>query len=154
MGGINTAALLAAIQDGKLWLDRFTGKDYDKAYRDYRERYAFAYREAALSAGEEGLEAVAGSLLDGLAEGWTRQKPWNRSLARLSDKQLIVCYLTPMLLEDPVCAPLAEALRKAWAARWPKDAYQIAPQSRLRKGFRPTFLGIPLPGGWSGEDDE
>lgn len=154
MSNINTAALLAAIQDGKPWLDRFTGKEYDKAYRDYRERYAPLYREAALSAGEEGLEAVAGSLLDGLAEGWTRQRPWNRSVARLSDKQLIVCYLSPMLLEDPVCAPLAEELRKGWAARWPKEAYQIAPLSKLRKGFRPTFLGIPLPGGWNGEDGE
>lgn len=151
MGNINTAALLAAIQDGKLWLDRFNREEYDKAYQDYRERYAPLYRETALSAGEEGLEAVAASLLDGLAEGWAKQKPWNRSMARLSDKQLIACYLTPMLLEDPVCVPLAEELRKGWAARWPKEAYQAAPLSKIRKGFRPTFLGIPLPGAW--EDD-
>lgn len=152
MGGIDIAALLAAIQDGKSWLDRFTGKDYDEAYREYRERYAPMYREAALSAGEEGLEAVAGSLLDGLAEGWARRRLWNRSLAQINDKQLIVCYLSPMLLEDPVCAPLAEELRKGWAARWPREAYRTASQSKLRKGFRPTLLGIPLPGKW--EDEE
>lgn len=154
MSDKDTAALLAAIQNGKPWLDRFTGREYDKAYQDYRERYAPLYRAAALSAGEEGLGAVAESLLDGLAEGWARQKPWRRSLARSNDKQLIVCYLSPMLLEDPVCAPLAEGLRKGWSARWPKEAYQTAPYSRIRKGFRPTFLGFPLPGGWDGEDDE
>lgn len=153
MSDVNTAALLAAIQDGKPWLDRFNGKEYDKAYQDYCERYAPLYREAALSAGEEGLPALAEVLLDSFAEGWARQKPWNRSLARINDKQLIVCYLSPMLLEDPVCAPLAEELQKGWAARWPKEAYQTAPLSKIRKGFRPTFLGIPLPGARAEDDD-
>lgn len=154
MSEINTAALLAAIQDGKPWLDRFTGKkEYDKAYQDYRERYAPAYREAALAAGEEGLEAVAEALLDGLAEGWARRRLWNRSLAQINDKQLIVCYLSPMLLEDPVCAPLAEELRKGWAARWPKEAYQTASVTKLRKGFRTTIMGIPLYGSKIEEDE-
>lgn len=153
MSEINTAALLAAIQDGKPWLDQFNGKDYDKAYQEYRERYAPLYREAVLAAGEEGLKPMAGSLLDGLAEGWARQRPWNRSLARLADRQLLVCYLSPMLLEDPACAPLAEELRKGWAVRWPKEAYQTAPVSKLRKGFRTTFLGIPLYGSKIEEDD-
>lgn len=153
MSEINTAPLLAAIQDGKPWLDRFTKKDYDMAYQEYRERYAPLYREAALSAGEEGLEAVAGALLNGLAEGWARRKPWNRSVTQMTDKQMVVFYLSPMLLEDPVCAPLAEELRKGWAARWPKEAYRTAPQSKLRKGFRTTFLGIPLYGSKDEEDD-
>lgn len=149
----NTAALLAAIQDGKSWLDRFNRKDYDRAFQEYRERFGPLYREAALSAGEEGLAALAATLLDGLAAGWARQRPWNRSLAQLNDKQVIVCYLSPMLLEDPACAALEEALREGWAARWPKDAYQAAPLAKLRKGFRPSFLGIPLPFG-NREDDE
>lgn len=153
MSNGNTAALLAAIQDGKSWLDRFNRKDYDRAFQEYRERFGPLYREAALSAGEEGLAALAAAVLDGLAAGWAGQRPWNRSLAQLNDKQVIVCYLSPMLLEDPACAALEEALREGWAARWPKDAYRAAPLAKLRKGFRPSFLGIPLPFG-NREDDE
>ena len=36
MSEVNVEALLAAIQDGKPWLARFTGKEYDKAYQEYR----------------------------------------------------------------------------------------------------------------------
>ena len=146
-------ALLAAIQDGKPWLERFTGKEYDRAFREYRDRFAPVYREAVLAAGEEGLPALAEVLLDGLAEGWKRQKPWNRSLTMLNDKQMIVCFLSPVLMEDPVCAPLEEKLREGWAARWPKEAYRSAPAEKIRRGFRPTFLGIALPFG-GGDDEE
>ncbi|MEY8389367.1 hypothetical protein AALC17_19225 [Oscillospiraceae bacterium 38-13] len=151
MSEINVETLLAAIQDGKPWMARFTGKEYDKAYQEYRERYSPLFREAA-SGGELG--AVTEVLLDGLAEGWARQKPWNRSLAIMNDKQMIVCFLSPMLLEDPVCVPLEEKLREGWAARWPKEAYQPAPLKKIRKGFRPTFLGISLPFGNREEDEE
>ena len=153
MSEVKAETLLSAIQDGKPWLARFTGKEYDKAYEEYRARYAPLFREAALADGEEGIEALAEVLLDGLAEGWKRQKPWNRSLAQMEDKQMIVCFLSPVLMEDPVCAPLAETLRQGWAARWPKEAYQAAPLEKIRKGFRPTFLGITLPFG-GGDDDE
>lgn len=151
MSELNVEALLAAIQDGKPWLARFTRKLYDAAYQEYRAKYGPLFREAA--DGEEGAEAVAEVLLDGLAEGWKRQRPWNRSLVQMEDKQMIVCYLSPMLLEDPVCAALEEKLRQGWAARWPKEAYQAAPLEKIRKGFRPTFLGISLPFGGN-EDDE
>lgn len=151
MSEVNAEALLSAIQDGKPWLARFTGKEYDKAYGEYRAKYAPLFREAALADGEEG--ALAEVLLDGLAEGWARQKPWNRSLAQLEDKQMIVCFLSPVLMEDPVCAALEEKLRQGWAARWPKEAYRAASLEKIRKGFRPTFLGIPLPfGGGDGEE--
>ena len=96
---------------------------------------------------------TTGLLLDGLAEGWKRQKPWNRSLAMLNDKQMIVCFLGPMLMEDPVCAPLEEKLREGWAARWPKEAYKTPSLAKLRKGFRPTFLGITLPFGGGDEEE-
>ena len=99
------------------------------------------------------MEALAEVLLDGLAEGWKRQKPWNRSLAMMEDKQMIVCFLGPVLMEDPACAPLEEKLREGWAARWPKEAYKPASLEKIRKGFRPTFLGITLPFGGN-EDDE
>ena len=153
MSEVKVEALLAAIQDGRPWLARFTGKEYDKAYQEYRARYAPLFREAALADGEEGVEALAEVLLDGLAEGWRRQKPWNRSLAQMNDKQMIVCFLGPVLMEDPVCAPLEAKLREGWAARWPKEAYRAASLEKIRRGFRPTFLGIALPfGGNDGED--
>ena len=149
---INVETLLSAIQDGKPWLSRFTGKEYGKAYQEYQARYAGLFREAVLADGEEGIEALTEVLLDGLAEGWKRQKPWNRSLVKVENRQMAVCYLSPMLLEDPVCVPLAERLRDGWAARWPKDAYQLTRAEKLQKGFRPTFMGIPLPVGETSEE--
>lgn len=146
-------ALAAAIQDGKPWLQRFTAKQYAGALEDYRSRFGPLYREAALAAGEENLPALADTLLDALAEGWARQRPWNRSVARINDKQILVCFLSPILLEDPACAPLAEGLQRRWAARWPKDAYQTVTAAKLQKGFRATFLGIPLPSRDGGEDE-
>lgn len=153
MSEVNVETLLSAIQDGKPWLDRFTGKLYDAAYQEYRAKYGPLFREAVLADGEEGVEALAEVLLDGLAEGWKRQKPWNRSLAMMTNKQMIVCYLGPVLMEDPDCAALEEKLREGWAARWPKEAYKAASLKKIRKGFRPTFLGIALPFGGN-EDDE
>ena len=150
MSEVKVETLLSAIQDGKPWLARFTGKEYDRAYQEYRAKYAPLFREAALADGEEA--ALADVLLDGLAEGWRRQRPWNRSLAKVEDRQMLVCFLSPMLLEDPVCAPLAERLQAGWAARWPKDAYQVAPAERLQKGFRASIFGIPLPN-WREEED-
>ena len=60
MREVSAETLLAAIQDGKPWLARFTRKEFDKAYQEYRERYAALFREAALADGEEGIEALAG----------------------------------------------------------------------------------------------
>ena len=153
MSEVKVEALLAAIQDGRPWLARFTGKEYDKAYQEYRARYAPLFREAALADGEEGVEALAEVLLDSLAEGWKRQKPWNRAMTMLNDKQRIVCYLGPVLMEDPVSAPLGAKLREGWAARWPKDGYQTATKKELQRGFRNSILGIPL-GDWGRKTDE
>ena len=141
----NIEALLGAVQDGKPWMARFTGKEYARALQEYRERYASLFREAMLD--EDEAPALAEVLLDGLAEGWARRKPWDRSMAQMNDKQMLVCFLSPMLLEDPVCAPLAESLREGWAARWPKEAYRVAPAGELQRGFRPTLWGFPLPFG-------
>lgn len=153
MSEVKAETLLAAIQDGKPWLARFTGKEYDRAYQEYREQYGPLFREAALAGGEEGIEALVEVLLDGLAEGWARQRPWNRSLAQMNDKQMIVCFLGPMLSEDPVCAPLERRLREGWAARWPREAYRAASLEKIRRGFRPTFLGIALPFGGNGDEE-
>ena len=65
---------------------------------------------------------------------------------RVEEKQMIVDFLSPMLLEEPepLCGRLAGMLRQGWADRWPKDAYQITTFEVLQKGFRNTILGIDL----------
>ena len=95
---------------------------------------------------EEGLQRLAGEILDGIEAGWKRQRPWNRAAVRVMEKQMAVDYLSPMLLEqpDPKCGTLCELLRDGWAARWPKDAYGTAAYQELKQGFRDTIMGIEL----------
>ena len=64
MREVSAETLLTAIQDGKPWFARFTGKEFERAYQDYREKYAPLFREAVLSGGEEGVEALAEVLLE------------------------------------------------------------------------------------------
>ena len=90
--------LLAAVQTGREWMDRFTRKEYTRAFREYTQRFGPLYMEAVRAAGEKGLGALAGSLLDGLEEGWKRQRFWNRAAVRTTEKQMMVTYLSPMLL--------------------------------------------------------
>ena len=153
MDNENITALLAAIQNGRPWLDRFTRLDYEAALQEYRARFAPVCREAVLSAGEDGIQALAESILDALAEAWAKQRPWNRSLVQMEDKQMIVCYLSIILLEDPACAPLEAALREGWAARWPKEAYKSASLEKIKRGFKPTFMGFTISFGDKEDDD-
>lgn len=142
--------LLAAVQTGRTWLDRFTRRGYPEAFREYTEQFAPLYMEAVRSAGgdEAALLALAEDFLDGLAEGWKRQRVWNRSAAKVNEKQMMVDYLSPMLLglEEPDCSRFAELLRERWAARWPKDEYHLASYADIRGGFRNSILGIDLAG--------
>jgi len=50
-----------------------------------------------------------------LEAGWKRQRPWNRTMVQAREKQMLVTYLSPMLLglEEPLCQELAERLREA-----------------------------------------
>ena len=139
--------LLAAVREGEVWLARFNGRHYREAFAEYAERFGPPYREAVRAAGAEGLPALAERLLDGLEAGWKRQRPWNRSVVRTTEKQTVVDYLSPMLLgqEEPGCGELCALLRDGWAARWPKDAYRTATYEQIRGGFRTSILGIPLP---------
>lgn len=140
--------LLAAIQTGRTWLDRFTRRGYPKAFPEYKARFAPAYREAVLGTGgdEAALQALAEELLDALAEGWKRQRIWNRAAVKVNEKQMMVDYLSPMLLgmEGTDCPRFAEILRDRWEARWPKDPYFIVSYDRLVGGFRNSILGIDL----------
>ena len=134
--------LLPAVQGGKLWLHRFTKRDYPQAFREYLAQFADLYRDAAASMGED---ALAEALLDALAGGWKRQRFWNRTVAQLDDKQMLVTFLSPMLLEIGL-EELCRRLRDGWAARWPKEAYQVGTHEELQSGFRNAIFGISLDG--------
>lgn len=128
------------------WLEDFRHKTYAPAFQDYCARYGSLYDQAAQEAKD--LRALAEALLDELEQGWKRQRPWNRSAVRASEKQMLVVYLSPMLLEreEPRCRELCEVLREAWNARWPKDGYRTAGFETIQSGFRNTIMGIELRG--------
>lgn len=138
--------LCRAVQETKPWMDEFRKRTYEKAFRAYTDRFGPGYLEAVKEAGEEGLQSLAGEILDGIEAGWKRQRPWNRAAVRVMEKQMAVDYLSPMLLElpEPLCGTLCGLLRDGWAARWPKDAYGTAAYEELRRGFRDTIMGIEL----------
>ncbi len=145
MDGTNMEALLDAVREGKAWLDRFTGRRYPEAFQEYTRRFGPLYEEAVRDAGEEGLSDLAETLLDGLEEGWKRRRIWDRAAVRATEKQMVVDYLSPMLLQSKETEGFSARLRDAWCARWPKDAYRTATYDEIRGGFRTTILGIPLP---------
>lgn len=138
--------LCRAAQETRPWMDEFRKRTYERAFRAYTDRFGPCYLEAAREAGEEGIRSLAGEILDGLEAGWRRQRLWNRAAVRVAEKQMMVDYLSPMLLElpEPLCQRLCESLRQEWAARWPRDAYGTAPWQQLLGGFRDTILGIEL----------
>ncbi len=138
--------LCRAFQETRPWIDDFRKRTYEKAFQAYTERFGSSYLEAAREAGEEGLQRLAGEILDGIEAGWKRQRPWNRPAVRVMEKQMAVDYLSPMLLElpEPMCQTLCDLLRQGWAARWPQDAYGAATYAQLKKGFRDTIMGIEL----------
>lgn len=145
---MNTDDLLAAVREAPDWMDKFNRKEYEKAFKTYGERFGPLYTQTVQATGgeESALTALTGELLDELESGWKRQRIWNRSAVRVNEKQMMVSFLSPMLLdqEEPLCARLAELLRDGWAARWPKDAYGITTYARLKRGFRNAILGIDL----------
>lgn len=138
--------LCRALQETKPWIEQFRKRTYEEAFRAYTDRFGPGYLAAVREAGEEGLPGLAEAILDGVEAGWRRRRPWNRGVARVTEKQMAVYYLSPMLLElpEPRCRTLCELLREGWAARWPKDAYGAAAYQELMRGFRDTFMGIPI----------
>lgn len=145
---MSTEQLAAAVQE-TAYLERFTRREYDKAFREYADRFGPLYLEALRSAGEEGLVQVAADLMTALEAGWRRQRIWNRTKVQTSEKQMVVVFLSPMLLEleeQPAATELAKALRDVWGARRPKDSYRIASRKKLASGFRNAILGIDVSG--------
>ena len=144
-----TSELCAAVWEAPDWLPRFRRQEYPQAFQEYQKRFAPLYAQAVEETEGDltALEGLANDILDELEAGWKRRRFWNRTAVRVEGKQVIVSYLSPMLLElpDPLCGRLAGMLRQGWADRWPKDAYQITTFEVLQKGFRNSILGIELP---------
>lgn len=137
--------LLAAIQDRKYWMDNFTRRGYFEAFKKYTQTYAQPYLTAIREAKDEaGRAALAGDLMDALEAGWAKERIWNRTKARFSDKEMLINYLSPMLLglEDEACGDFAKQLQAVWAERLPKEAYGLATYKQLRQGFRNAILGM------------
>ena len=145
---MNAEQLAAAVRETD-YLKRFDRRQYDKAFREYAEQFGPAYAEALRAAGEAGLPALAEALVEELEAGWRRQRIWNRTAVQISEKQMVVAYLSPMLLEleeQPLATAFAKALRTAWCARRPKDPYRIAARKTLAAGFHNTIMGIDVSG--------
>ena len=145
---MNIDALCAAVWEAERWMKQFNRKEYPGAFRRYGEKFAPLYVEAVQEAEDlEGLQALADDMLDALERRWKRR--WlGRGALMVDERQMIVSFLSPMLLEqpDPLCGRLAGMLRQGWADRWPKDAYQMTTAEVLQKGFRNSILGIDLEG--------
>ena len=137
--------LCAAVQEARYYNERFTRREYTSAFRTYTERFGPLYMEAVRETAEDpdGRRVLAEQLLDLLEAGWKRQRPWNRTMVQAREKQMLVTYLSPMLLglEEPLCQELAERLRDGWNTRRPKDIYNITTSARLQEGFRNVILG-------------
>ena len=140
--------LCAAVQEARYYNERFTRREYTSAFRTYTERFGPLYMEAVRETAEDpdGRRVLAEQLLDLLEAGWKRQRPWNRTMVQAREKQMLVTYLSPMLLglEEAGCQSLAQALMEQWAARWPGDGYRMAPYDQIQAGFRNAIMGIEL----------
>ena len=99
--------LCAAVQEARYYNERFTRREYTSAFRTYTERFGPLYMEAVRETAEDpdGRRVLAEQLLDLLEAGWKRQRPWNRTMVQAREKQMLVTYLSPMLLglEEPLC---------------------------------------------------
>lgn len=145
---MNVDALCAAVWEADDWLKRFNRADYEEAFHRYQERFAPLYARAVREAEDvEGLQKLADAVLDALERNWNKRL-LGRGARMVDERQVVVCFLSPMLLEepDPLCARFAGVLRQSWADRWPKQAYYITTYEVLRTGFRTAFMGIDLTG--------
>lgn len=141
--------LCAAVWEAPQYLPRFTRRGYAAAFEDYVRCFGPVFGEAIREAGEDpgGLEALADGMLEKLEAAWKAARFWKRSARRMDERQMMVTYLSPMLLamEEPRGQELAVVLRDRWEARWPGEGYRIATYEKLKKGFRNAIMGIEIP---------
>ena len=134
--------LIGAVSDSRTWLGRFNRTEYKEAFREFADRYSPACLDALR---EQGPEAVSGSVLEGLGEAQRRERIWNRSALRFNQRQMLVVFVTPMLLElGEEGRRLAELLRDGWEQQRPGERYAIASFQELNDGFYDRILGIDL----------
>lgn len=137
-----SSVLAEAIQKGRPWLDQFTRREYEKAFRSYVQVYGSPCH-GEITKAADALPALAESVLDELEEGRKRIRFWNRSTQVFDEQQTVIKYFTPMLLEQGDTA-FADCLHDAWCRRWTKYAYEQASFEQLRKGFVNVILGITM----------
>lgn len=141
-----TEQLLEAIKEGKPWLDNFTRYNYREAFRKYCDKYEMLYRATLHNSSSP--NDLAQKIVQGIEDGWKKERIWNRGAARVNDKMMVIAYLTPMLLAsgEEACHALAEAICQCWCRRWPENTYQTASFDTLLRGFRHSVLGIDFEG--------
>lgn len=138
-----SSPLATAIQDGKPWLDRFTRREYEKAFRAYVDTYGATSHKQIEEAGEA-LSALAEAILDELEENRKHARFWNRGSLSFDQQQMVIKYCVPMLLEQGDEA-FVNCFHEAWCRRWPKERFQTATYEQLRKGFVNVIMGIMIP---------
>ncbi len=137
-----SSPLSAAIQNGQFWLNHFTRREYEKAFHAYMDQ--FSKDCLTLIQSTDDPTALAETVLGELEAGRKNARFWNRSEVIFNEKQTVIKYFAPMLLELG-CQEFAEVFRSAWNRRWPKDPYEHATFEQLNKSFVNVILGITMP---------
>jgi hypothetical protein len=83
-------------------------------------------------------------VLEELEQVRKREHFWNRGAKVFDEKQMVIKYFAPMLLQQGDEA-FAEQFSQAWSRRWPKDSYEHATFEQLNKSFVNVILGITMP---------
>lgn len=134
--------IVAAIQKGRRWLDRFTRWEYRKAFPEYVQTHWERCRRQ-LEEHRDDPAALAEQVLDELEDSRKKMRFWNRGADIFDEKQTVIKYLCPMLLQEHEEA-FACALRDAWCQRWPRDPFEIAGFEELNRSFVNVIMGITL----------
>lgn len=148
--------LFSAVLEDKIWMEHFSRTEYFNAFRAYTQQYGPAYMELVRGQDDAALTAMANELLDAVAAAAAKVRIWNRFNVRFNAKQMIIGYLSPMLLglEEDGCRRFAEILRNEWSTRWPKEAYELATYKMIRAGFRRMVLSLELKDNLREQEDE
>ena len=137
-----SSPLTAAIQNGRPWLDRFTRLEYRKAFQSYLAQHGEHCSQLIRNSAD--LRRLAEETLDELEDSRKKLWFWNRGEVVFDEKQTVIKYFAPMLLEMGF-EEFAEIFRDCWNRRWPKDPYEHATYEQLLKSFVHVILGIAMP---------
>ena len=90
--------IVAAIQKGRHWLDRFTRLEYRKTFAEYVKTHWERCRPQ-LEEYRDNPAALAEQILDELEADRKKIRFWNRGAEIFDEKQTVIKYLCPMLLQ-------------------------------------------------------